>query len=121
MLVEGIHHRTRRPYSWPSESLKQISKNDLTAVSRTQIEEFKCESEKIFEKYGKSNKKREQTQERSKTDANADLDWKGTPEEFGRMCAFIPNDDLDWDDWIKVGMAMSGAMGEVARDTFHAF
>jgi len=121
LLVEGIHHRTRRPYSWPSESLKQISKNDLTAVSRTQIEEFKCESEKIFEKYGKSNKKREQTQERSKTDANADLDWKGTPEEFGRMCAFIPNDDLDWDDWIKVGMAMSGAMGEVARDTFHAF
>jgi hypothetical protein len=28
----------------------------------------------------------------------------------------IPNNDLDWDSWIRIGLAIKGALGEEGRD-----
>ncbi len=32
--------------------------------------------------------------------------------------AVIPNDDVSWDDWVYLGLAIKGALGENGRDAF---
>ena len=35
--------------------------------------------------------------------------------------AFIPNADLDYDSWVRIGMAIKGALGEAGAELFAAW
>jgi hypothetical protein len=48
-------------------------------------------------------------------------DLRGTPEAIADALRFIPNADLDYDSWVRVGMALKGALGEDAWDLFAAW
>jgi hypothetical protein len=42
-------------------------------------------------------------------------------EELRDAMPFVPNDDLDWDAWTKVGLALFAAAGDACFDLFDAF
>jgi hypothetical protein len=43
---------------------------------------------------------------------------RGTLDAVGDALQFIANDDLDYDSWVRVGMAIKGALGEQGKDLF---
>ena len=43
---------------------------------------------------------------------------RGTSDAVAAALAFIPNDDLDYDAWVRIGMALKGALGEDGRELF---
>lgn len=43
------------------------------------------------------------------------------PEECAEAVAAIPNDDLHWDDWVYVGLAIKGALGDAGITVWHEF
>ena len=46
---------------------------------------------------------------------------QGTPEAVRAALAWIPNADLDYDSWVRIGMAIKGAIGEAGADLFAAW
>jgi hypothetical protein len=46
---------------------------------------------------------------------------RGTPEAVRAAMAFLPNDDLPWDEWIRKGFALKGALGEEGWPIFDAW
>ena len=48
-------------------------------------------------------------------------DLRGTPEAIVEALRFIPNADLDYDSWVRIGMALKGALGEKRWDLFAAW
>lgn len=43
------------------------------------------------------------------------------PEECAQAVAAIANDDLNWDDWVYVGLAIKGALGDQGLALWHEF
>ena len=37
---------------------------------------------------------------------------RARPRRSARRCAFIPNADLDYDSWVRIGLALKGALGD---------
>jgi hypothetical protein len=48
-------------------------------------------------------------------------DPRGTAEAIADALRFIPNDDLDYDSWVRIGMALKGAIGDDGWDLFAAW
>ena len=48
-------------------------------------------------------------------------DLRGTSEAIIDALRFIPNADLDYDSWVRIGMALKGALGEDGLDLFAAW
>ena len=48
----------------------------------------------------------------------ARVELRGTPDAVAAALAFVPNADLDYDSWIRIGMALKGALGEDGRELF---
>lgn len=111
----GIHPDTQNPYQWPMEDLAEIMPHRLPVVTEAQVRAFMVEAMKILP-----------PELRRKTlgpDRSADFYYSGgelagTVEAVGAAIQFIPNDDLHYDDWIKVGLALKGAVGAAGADLF---
>ena len=46
---------------------------------------------------------------------------QGTPDAVQAALAFIPNADLDYDSWVRIGLALKGALGDAGADLFAAW
>lgn len=115
----GIHPDTGQPYHWPVEPLTEIDLEDLPAISEAQAREF------AFAAYALVPPKL-----RPKTiagDAGRAEHDPSCPEQRGTYAAieealrFIPNDDLDYDSWVRVGLAIRGALGDDGEPLFEAW
>ena len=42
----------------------------------------------------------------------------GTPAAIREALAWIPNADLDYDSWVRIGLALKGALGDAGGDLF---
>ena len=50
--------------------------------------------------------------ERSETPSFTPSELRITPQAIADALRFIPNDDLDYDSWVRIGMALKGALGD---------
>src|SRR5262249_13750842 len=46
---------------------------------------------------------------------------QGTHEAVQAALAFIPNADLDYGSWVRIGLALKGALGDAGADLFAAW
>ena len=53
--------------------------------------------------------------------ARASHAQQGTPDAVRAALAWIPNADLDYDSWVRIGMAIKGAIGEAGAELFAAW
>ena len=113
-----IHPDTGRAYEWPEESLADLDIGRLPAISQAQARAFADEAYALLP---------ESLRPSRLGDANvpahpsAPGDLRGTPEAVSAALAFIPNADLDYDSWMRIGMALKGALGDEAESLFAAW
>jgi hypothetical protein len=111
----AIHPDTGRPYEWPEESLADIDIGGLPAITEAQARAFAEEAYALLPE-----------NLRPARLGGGDLvarepsagDLRGTAEAVSAALAFIPNADLDYDSWMRIGMALKGALGDDGEALF---
>lgn len=118
----GIHPDTRAPYRWPDRSPLKVPLADLPTVSRDTCAAFIAAAEEALRKAGgqTSNERRDIDREGRKV---AGLKPREAPSHdlIAEAIAHIPNNDLPYDDWIKVGLALYAALGPDGRALWEAW
>ena len=118
-LAYGVHPDTGKPYYWPVQTLADMTLDELPAITEAQAREFAKEAYQLIP-----------ADERPKSLAlglrapaeSANLpEQRGTPEAVAAALGFITNADLDYDSWVRIGMAIKGALAEAGWPLFEAW
>jgi hypothetical protein len=115
-VAYAIHPGTGRPYDWPEEGLADIDIGALPAITEGEARAFLEEAVALLP----ATSMPVQLALPAGV-AGAGLGQRGTPEAVAAALAWIPNADLDYDSWVRVGMALKGAIGEPGADLFAAW
>ncbi len=109
-IAYGIHPDTGQPYNWPVSTLADLSPDDLPAITEAQAREFAKEAYQLIP-----------ADLRPKSlgvGLRANMESANLPEQRGTFEAVedalihILNADLDYDSWVRIGMAIKGALGD---------
>ncbi|HYN39458.1 MAG TPA: PriCT-2 domain-containing protein, partial [Rhodospirillales bacterium] len=110
----AVHPDTGRPYEWPEDSLADIDVSGLPAIRESQARAFAEDAYQLVPEplrparlaYG--------------DDASRPLsaDLRGTRDAVAAALAHIPNADLDYDSWVRIGLALKGALGDDGAGLF---
>jgi hypothetical protein len=116
-VAHAIHPDTGLPYAWPEESLADLDINALPAIDETTVRAFLDEALAIVPDHMKPARL---SPDRA---GNARLSHAqaGTIAAIREALAWIPNADLDYDSWVRVGLALKGALGDAGGDLFAAW
>ncbi len=113
----GIHPDTKAPYHWPERSPLDVPLHDLPSVNRDGCAAFIAAAEDYLRKVGGQTTSERRVMDREGRKL-AGLKPKEAPshELIAEAVAHIPNNDLPYDEWIKVGLALYAALGPEGRD-----
>jgi len=112
----GIHPDTRAPYHWPERSPLEVALADLPPVSKESCAAFIAAADTYLRQHGGQSKANTRDVEREGRKA-AGLRRLEAP-SFALVedaLSYIPNDDLPYDEWIRVGLALYAALGAEGR------
>jgi hypothetical protein len=112
----AIHPDTGRPYEWPEESLAEIDIGRLPAITEAQARAFAEEAYTLLPESLRPARLADGDAARRTTQSQGEL--RGTTQAIGAALAFIPNADLDYDSWMRIGMALKGALGDDGEALF---
>lgn len=111
-----IHPDTGRPYEWPEESLADIDIGRLPLISQAQARAFAEEAYALLPESLRPSRLGSSKPATQRLSMTGDL--RGTAEAVTAALAFIPNADLDYDSWMRIGMALKGALGPEGEALF---
>lgn len=119
-VAYGIHPETNKPYEWPVSTLADLDLGELPAITQAQAREFaKAAYELIPAELKPKTVSLGNIALEASNEAFVSLsEQRGTLDAVGDALKFIANDDLDYDSWVRVGMAIKGALGEQGKDVF---
>lgn len=113
-VAYGIHEKTGEPYQWPIESLVDIPIDRLPTVTAEQLWNALDEAYdalpaelKVARLGGAPKTGGDVIPFTGVAQPNDDL--RGTPEACAEFISRIPNGDVIWDDWNRIGMALWSA------------
>lgn len=109
----AIHPDTGRPYDWPNETPLDMAVEDLPAVTAEQCAAF---AEAAWKSLPPELQQHSIMVSAPVSGWKGPADPKGTRDAILSALACIPNEDLPWDDWFRIGMALKGALGDGGRD-----
>ena len=119
-VAYAIHQITGQPYQWPMDHLCDVPADWLPELTQAEAQAFLEEAEKIIPDHLKKTAlkiyRRDGVAERVPAG-----DLGGTPEAIAAAMDHIPNNDLNYDDWVRIGMALKGAVGDSGRELFEAW
>jgi Primase C terminal 2 (PriCT-2)/Bifunctional DNA primase/polymerase, N-terminal/Protein of unknown function (DUF3987) len=113
------HPDTKRPYEWPQESPAELPADALPPVDETMVRAFLDQAQALVPPDLRPGRLPGEATNGSAAVTAGDL--RGTSEAIADALRFIPNADLDYDSWVRIGMALKGALGEDAWDLFAAW
>lgn len=118
----GIHPDTQQPYRWPECSLLDVPFIKLPEVDQERFARFVAAAEDYLRKVGGETSAGRREIERDGRRI-AGLKRKEAPsrELIEEAVAHIPNDDLPYDEWIRVGLALYASLGPDGRDLWEAW
>ncbi|WP_420397251.1 PriCT-2 domain-containing protein [Nioella sp.] len=114
-VAYAIHPDTSAPYTWPEEGLADIDIADLPEITAEAATAFLDEAYALLP---------ESLRQRGLTTQVAPAEIARTHSQIGTLpaieaaLAWLPNAELDYDSWMRVGMALKGALGEAGADLF---
>ncbi len=115
----GIHPRTKQPYTWPDEGLADLDVSDLPVAEPEAIASFVASAAQKWPDFVQWRPLPMMRRgDGYRTVRAPSVSQKGTPEAVHDALKFIPNAGLHYDDWIKIGMAVKGALGEPGWELF---
>jgi hypothetical protein len=113
------HPGTRRPYEWPDESPADVPAEQLPEIDETTLRMFLDQAQALVPPELRPGRLPGESTAQAGVGAAGDL--RGTPKAIADALRFIPNDDLDYDSWVRIGLALKGALDESGRDLFIAW
>ncbi|WP_096700144.1 PriCT-2 domain-containing protein [Magnetospirillum sp. 15-1] len=125
----GIHPDTQLDYAWPDHSPLEVPASDLPVVSAEQCADFIAEAETVLRGLGGQTRAEIKGTERAGRKAAglpvgaiaAGVEAAPDRETVTSALAHIPNDDLPYDDWIKVGFALYAGLGSDGADLWESW
>lgn len=118
-VAYAIHPETAQPYDWPCDSLADLDIATLPAISDAEARAFLDEAVALLPPDRRpASLAGPDAQEHAGQPAASQ---KGTREAIRAALAYIPNADLDYDSWVRIGMALKGAIGDTGEDLFAAW
>ncbi len=111
-------HPDGHAYAWEGLTPLDMDVDELPKLTEAQIDDIFATFDFCADLVDAAEMKR---LSKDKAPATQDIDpllKVGRPERAQKILDFLPNDDLHYDDWIKVGLAIVGALGK--SDKAHA-
>lgn len=109
-IAYGVHPDTGQPYSWPVSTLADLSPEDLPAITEAQAREFAKEAYQLIP--ADLRPKSLGVGLRANMESANLPEQRGTFEAVEEALVHILNDDLDYDSWVRIGMAIKGALAD---------
>ena len=117
----AIHPGTGQPYQWPETSLADLRIEDLPVISEAQARAFIDEGLAILPESLRPARLPERTSPvpfRPDRPMAATGEQRGTFEAVADALRHIVNADLPYDDWVRIGLAIKGALSEDGAGLF---
>jgi putative DNA primase/helicase len=116
----GFHPDTKAPYSWPEQSPLDVPASDVPVVTLELLQQFVADAEKILRAAGGRTAREikddiKEKEQQGNQAARVRKREKPSREKIADALVHIPN-DLDYDEWIKIGFALYDGLGEGGRD-----
>lgn len=113
-VAYAVHPDTGAPYVWPEEGLADLDIDSLPEITEAQALGFLEAAMALIP---------ERLRPASLDVGGGDKPALGQAQEgtlpaIRAALAWLPNADLDYDSWMRVGMALKGALGEAGADLF---
>ena len=114
-LAYATHPDTGAPYVWPEEGLADLDISDLPEITADAAAAFLDEAYALLP---------EALRQRGLTTASSTAEHLRSHSQIGTLpaieaaLAWLPNAELDYDSWMRVGMALKGALGDAGADLF---
>ena len=114
-LAYADHPETGAPYAWPEEGLADIDIASLPSITAEQAAAFLDEAAALLPEALR--------QKSLGIAATGEVmapshGQKGTLPAIRAALTQLPNEELDYDSWVRIGMALKGALGEEAAILF---
>jgi hypothetical protein len=110
----GIHPGTRKPYGWQGQSPVDTPITDLPLTTEVAVRAFLQDAAALAVRAGFTVR----SNEAERTKANNSRSDSYTFDEIVDALWHIPNDNLHYDDWVRLGMALKAAVGEAGREVW---
>ena len=108
-IAYGIHPDTGKPYDWPDHTLADLKLDELPVITQEKAREFAQAAYALVPQDLRPKTLGVGLQ--SPSAAVTPADKRGTQDAIAAALAHIVNADLDYDSWVRVGMAIKGALG----------
>jgi len=115
-IAYGIHPDTGQAYDWPVESLADLNAHDLPAITEAQARGFAQEAYLLIPPALRP--KSLSLGQRALGERTNLPEQRGTCAAVEDALSYIVNADLDYDSWVRIGMAIKGALGAVGWPLF---
>jgi hypothetical protein len=113
-VAYAIHPDTGEPYAWPEEGLADIDIASLPEIDEAMARAFLEEAVAHLPE-----SMRHVTLAGAGPAAIAPAHAQaGTMPAIRAALAFIPNAELDYDSWVRIGLALKGALGDAGEELF---
>ena len=118
-IAYGIHPDTGKPYEWPVQTLTDLQIEELPEITEAQARDF---AQQAFEMVPQSMRPKSlSVGTKTPTVFASPPEQRGTFEAVQDALQFIANQDLDYDSWVRIGMALKGALAEAGWPLFEAW
>ena len=114
-LAYATHPDTGAPYAWPEEGLADIDISDLPEITAEAATAFLDEAYALLPEVLRQRGLSAISPSAEHLRSHGQI---GTLSAIQAALAWLPNAELDYDSWMRVGMALKGALGEAGRDLF---
>ena len=109
------HPDTGLPYAWPEEGLADIDINDLPEITAEAAAAF---LEEAYALLPETLRQRGIAAGSSAAEHLRSHSQIGTAPAIQAALEWLPNAELDYDSWMRIGMALKGSLGEAGADLF---
>ena len=117
-VAYAIHPGTGRPYEWPEEPLADLDIGSLPEITAEQVRAFVDEAWQMIPENLRPSRLSNSHGNACPAMLPVHGDQRGTRQAIEQALCHIPNDDLDYDSWVRIGMALKGALGEDGAGPF---
>jgi len=121
----GTHPDTRADYQWPDRSPLEVPATDLPVVTAEQCAAFVAQAEGTLRALGARTRAEIKGADRAgRKAAGLPATAAGAPADrdlIASALAHIPNDDLPYDEWIKIGFALYAGLGADGADLWESW
>lgn len=119
-VAYAVHPETKQPYNWPLEGPHEVPVRALPLVTRKQVLAAAEEAFKAIPAHMRPARLTTQAAPEFSPKTSAD-GLVGTMEAVEDAIRFLPNPDLSWDDWNRIGMALFCATDGQGFEVFDAW